>query len=124
MAQSTRQSPKARVADVLTGWQNRLLQLDRRNRLLNFRPGTTAIKIVDWPPDKIFASLSGNAAGLRFDYAEPLIGRGWDQMEESGMEAEVEDAPLFIRGDLSSDCTPVRSSTAFAESETSDERVP
>ena len=107
MAQSTRQSPKARVADVLTGWQNRLLQLDRRNRLLNFRPGTTAVKIVDWPPDKIFASLSGNAAGLRFDYAEPLIGRGWDQMEESGMEAEVEDSPLLIRGDLSSDCTPV-----------------
>ena len=51
MARSTRQSPEARVADVLTGWQESLLQLDRRNRLLNFRPGTTAVKIVDWPPD-------------------------------------------------------------------------
>ena len=107
MARSTRQSPNARVTDVLTSWQDRLLQLDRRNRLLNFRPGTTAVKIGDWLPNKIFSSLSGNATGLRFDYAEPLIDRSWDQMEESRMEAEVEDSPLFIPGDLSSDGTPV-----------------
>ena len=108
MARSTRQSPKARVADVLTGWQDRLLQLDRRNRLLNLRPGTTAVEIVDWLPDKIFASLSGNTAGLRFDYAEPPVSRNWRLTEEYGIdEAEVEDPPLFVPGDLSSDCTPV-----------------
>ena len=108
MARSTRQSPKARVADVLTGWQDRLLQLDRRNRLLNFRPGTTAVKIVDWLPDKIFASLSGNTAGLRFDYAEPPVSRNAGLTEQYGIdEAEVEDPPLFVPGDLSSDCTPV-----------------
>ena len=108
MARSTRQSPKARVADVLTGWQDRLLQLDRRNRLLNFRPGTAAVKIVDWAPDKIFASLSGSASGLRFDYAEPPITRNWGLTEEYGIdEAEVEDPPLFVPGDLSSDGTPV-----------------
>ena len=96
------------MADVLTGWQNSLLQLDRRNRLLNFRPGTTAVKIVDWLPDKIFASLSGNTAGLRFDYAEPPVSRNWRLTEEYGMyEAEVEDPPLFVPGALSSDCTPV-----------------
>ena len=107
MARSSQQQSKARVADVLAGWQDRLLQLDRRNRLLNFRPGTTAVKIVDWFPDEIFGSLSGNTAGLRFDYAEPLIRHSGDQMEESGMETEVEDSPLFVPGDLSSNCSPV-----------------
>ena len=108
MARSTRQSPEARVAEVLTGWQDRLLQLDRRNRLLNFRPGATAVKIVDWPPDKIFTSLSGSTTGLRFDYAEPSVSRRRGLTEEDGLdEAEVEDPPLFVRGDLSSDCTPV-----------------
>ena len=108
MARSARQSPEARVAEILTGWQDRLLQFDRRNRLLNFRPGTTAVKIVDWPPDKIFASLSGNTTGLRFDYAEPPVSRSWALTEEDAIdEAEVEDTPLFVPGDLSSDCTPV-----------------
>ena len=108
MARSTRQSPEARVADVLTGWQDRLLQLDRRNGLLNFRPRTTAVKIVDWLPNKIFASLSGNTAGLRFDYAEPPVSRNRGLMEEYGVdEAEVEDPPVFVPGDLSSDGTPV-----------------
>ena len=96
------------MADVLTGWQDRLLQLDRRNRLLNFRPGTTAVKIVDWLPDKIFASLSGRTSGLCFDYAEPPVRRNWGLAEEYGVdEDEVEDPPLFRPGDLSSDCTPV-----------------
>ena len=96
------------MADVLTGWQEGLLQLDRRNRLLNFRPGTTAVKIVDWLPDKIFASLSGRASGLRFDYAEPPVRRNWGLTEEFGVDDdEVEDPPLFLPGDLSSDCTPV-----------------
>ena len=96
------------MADVLTGWQDRLLQLDRRNGLLNFRARTTAVKIVDWLPDKIFAALSGNTAGLRFDYAEPPVRRNWGLTEEYGVdEAEVEDPPLFVPGDLSSDGTPV-----------------
>ncbi|MCY4558103.1 MAG: nucleotidyl transferase AbiEii/AbiGii toxin family protein [Chloroflexi bacterium] len=108
MARPTRQSPKSRVADVLTGWQDRLLQLDRRKGLLNFRTRTTAAKIVDWLPDRIFASLSGNTAGLRFDYAEPPVRRNWGLTEEYGIdEAEVEDPPLFVPGDLSSDGTPV-----------------
>ena len=108
MARSTRQSPEARVAEVLTGWQDRLLQLDRRNRLLNFRSGTTAVKIVEWPPDKIFTSLSGNTTGLCFDYAEPPVSRSWGLAEEDVIdEAEDEDLPLFVSGDLSSDCTPV-----------------
>lgn len=96
------------MADVLTGWQDRLLQLDRRNGLLNFRARTTAVKIVDWAPDKIFATLSGSASGLRFDYAEPPVRRNRGLTEEYGVdEAEVEDPPLFVPGDLSSDCTPV-----------------
>ena len=108
MARSTRQSPEARVAEVLTGWQDRLLQLDRRNRLLNFRPGTTGVKIVDWSPDKIFASLSGNNTGLRFDYAEPPVSSSRGLTEEYGIdEVEDEDPPLFVPGDLSSDGTPV-----------------
>ena len=108
MARSTRKSPEARVADVLTGWQDRLLQLDRRNGLLNFRARTTAVKIVDWQPDRIFAALSGNSAGLHFDYAEPPVRRNWSLTEEYGVdEVEVEDPPLFVPGDLSSDCTPV-----------------
>ncbi len=108
MARSTRQSPEARVVEVLTDWQDRLLQLDRRNRLLNFRPGTTAVKIVDWSPDKIFTSLSGSATGLRFDYAEPPVSRSRGLTEVYGIdEAEDEDPPLFVPGDLSSDGTPV-----------------
>ena len=107
MARSTQQPPKARVADVLSGWQDRLLQLDRRNRLLNFGPGNTAVKIIDWLPDEIFNALSRTTAGLRFDYAEPPISRSGNQMEESGMQTEIEAAPLFVPGDLSSDCSPV-----------------
>ena len=93
-----------RIAAVVSGWQNRLLQLDRRNSLLNFRPGRSAVRVMHWEPDDIFTSLLNASEGLRFDYEEPVIGRRENQPEDSGGPDGDEVDSLFISGQLIGDC--------------------
>jgi len=61
-------------ADIVEGWQARLLQLNGRNSLLNFKPGGTTALIADHTPDEIALRLDSSRNDLKFDYAEPKSG--------------------------------------------------
>jgi len=94
------------IAAVLRRWQHHLLDLSRRNRLLFFKPGRSAVRIVDEEPDRISEAL-GSARGLSFDYAERRANQrsvfSVEDQETSTVEPEVVIRP----GDLSSDCPPL-----------------
>ncbi len=58
------------VAAVMADWQKKLLQLDRRNNLLYFKPGR-AIEIVNATVDGLTEQLVASRNGLSFDFVEP-----------------------------------------------------
>lgn len=98
----------ADIAEVLGRWQQHLLDLSRRNRLLFFKPGRSSIRIVEQDADTIFESL-GSSRGLSFDYAERRHREG-DLFSVEGEEAsdrEAEPEVVVVPGDLSSDCAPL-----------------
>ncbi len=98
------------VSEVVENWQTRLLQLDRRNNLIYFKPGRTATLIADYSPDEIASRLDPSRSGLTFDYAEPRSGpRGANRFQAStDQPKESEETEPFVReGDLKSDCTPI-----------------
>ena len=84
----------ADVGAVIGRWQQSLLDLSRRNRLLFFKPGKTFVRLLDREPDTLIEALSSRR-GLRFDYAE----RKTPEEDESEIR--------FVRGDLSADCAPL-----------------
>ena len=84
----------AEVGAVIGRWQQSLLDLSRRNRLLFFKPGKTFVRLLDREPDTLIEALSSRR-GLRFDYAE----RKTPEEDESEIR--------FVRGDLSADCAPL-----------------
>ena len=104
MDASELESISAQITAVVNGWQNRLLQLDRRNNLLNFRPGRSAVRITNWAPDDIFSSLLSASAGLRFDYEEPVIALRNNQTDDPESVDDEETGSHFISGDLIGDC--------------------
>ena len=98
----------AGIRGVVEDWQRKLLQFDRRNGLLYFRPGRSAVLIQDHTPDKMASRLDSSRRGLKFDYTEPR-GRG-SRRRRPGQSAansahdQSEAEPPIIRGDLRSDC--------------------
>ena len=60
----------AGIGGVVEDWQRKLLQFDRRNGLLYFKPGRSAVLIHDHTPDRIATSLDSSRRGLKFDYTE------------------------------------------------------
>ncbi len=97
------------TSNVVEGWQRRLLQLDRRNNLLYFKPGRTATLIADHSPDEIASLLDSSPRGLTFDYAEPRSrprGANRFQAPNAQPEESEETEPYVREGDLQSDCTP------------------
>ena len=85
------------VSERIGEWQNRLLQLGRRNQLLYFRPSRTAVGIVGTTPDELRTRLEKSRSGLRFPYVQP---RG-HQSTDPGKEASDD---IVIKGDLATDC--------------------
>lgn len=98
------------IARRIGEWQTRLLQLDRRNNLLYFKPGRRAVGIVSIAPDDLERRLQGSRKGLTFTYAEPRRspGRGVDQVPGSADEDELaaNEGPRVIEGELQTDCEP------------------
>ena len=95
-----------KLADVVGEWQTRLLQVDRRNNLLYFRPGRTAIEIVDTSPDEISEALIASRRGLSFDYAEPVRRSARDhERDEDGDEHETE--VYVTEGDICTEIDPL-----------------
>lgn len=96
-------SQPSNFSEVVTEWQRRLLQLDRRNNLLYFKPGRTAVLVADHTAESITAGLhSAGRRGLTFDYAEPRPPRSGDPFYPAPTGPV---APYVVPGDLRSDGT-------------------
>ena len=85
-------SHSSRVRDTVAEWQTRLLQLNKRNNLLNFKP-KRAVRILNRAGDAFARELSSSRTGLRFDYVEPK--RGAEPPEEPDIRGDIDvDLPL------------------------------
>lgn len=98
------------VQATIAEWQNRLLQLDRRNNLLYFKQGArSSVRILTDDVDDFVVTLSESKAGLDFDYGEPRSKKRVDPFavdEELEPDAD-EPGPLIIEGDIRADCPPL-----------------
>ena len=99
------------IARKLGDWQTRLLQMDRRNNLLYFRPGRGSVGLIDTTPDQLDRRLESSRKGLTFPYAEPKRSRrrGFAAAIDNpnNDDTDTGEAPAFIEGDLRTDCEPV-----------------
>lgn len=91
-------------------WQKRLLQLDRRNNLLYFKPGRTAVGIIGISPDDLDQRLLASRKGLSFTYTERRRSpRGGVEQVPGRDDADslaADEGPPVIEGELSTDCEP------------------
>lgn len=97
------------VVEAVRQWQNRLLQLDRRNALLYFPIGKRGVTLIGTEPDALLERLRGARAGLPFPYAErirPTIGSLF-RLPESADEGGGEPRVRVVRGDLECDLPPL-----------------
>ena len=106
MSQS-QQSDDLQFAASVEDWQRRLLQLDRRNNLLYFKPGRSAVLIVDQTPDSIVRNLLTSRKGLDFDYAESRSRRPSANFQPTVDRQDEDDEPYVIPGDLSGDISTI-----------------
>ncbi len=82
----------------ISEWQERLLQLNRRNNLLYFRPGRSTVEITGVEPDALDARLRRESKGLMF--ASPVV-RPTRQQGGFVIDPDVEAAePEVVPGDL------------------------
>ena len=95
------------ISAVIARWQQSLLDLTRRNRLLFFKPGKTFVRLIDVGPDELLERLS-SPRGLSFDYAERRTRRS-DLFPDSFSRPPDDDEPdvWIVKGDLSADCAPL-----------------
>ena len=105
------------LADVIEQWQKQLLQLDRRNHLLYFKPGRSAIKIAEHTADSIFDKLLTKTRALTFDQVQRRPARGAG--DPFAVPAEDEDAAqtddhIVAPGDLRGDHPPLETQRRLA----------
>lgn len=93
------------IASRIGEWQTRLLQLNRRNNLLYFKPGRSAVGITGFGPDELYGRLRRSRRGLEFPYAPPPRRRGRFSQADEHEEESV--SPVSSRGDLETDCEVV-----------------
>ena len=86
-------------------WQTRLLQLNRRNTLLYFKPGRSTVGIMGLGPDELYGRLRRSRRGLEFPYAPPPRRRG--RFAQDAEPEEEPAVPATSRGDLETDCEVV-----------------
>jgi hypothetical protein len=63
-------SSRVDLSSVIAGWQQKLLQLDRRNNLLYFKLGRGSVRILEHSPDEIDERLLSAKRGLSFPHGE------------------------------------------------------
>ena len=93
------------IASRIGEWQTRLLQLNRRNNLLYFKPGRSAVGITGLGPDELYDRLRRSRRGLEFPYAPPPRRRGRFAQDDESEEEPA--APASSRADLATDCEVV-----------------
>ncbi len=88
--------------DTIGKWQERLLQLDRRNSLLYFKPESRSVLLMEERTSDEMTKLldSKGVRGTSFDYTAPRRRHSLRMSPESGHETDEN----VIRGDLRSDC--------------------
>ena len=101
---ATSQDADGAIADRIGEWQTRLLQLNRRNNLLYFKPGRSVVGIVGTTPDELDGRLQRSRRGLEFPHVTqaPSRRRGFVIEEDEPEVGEPEVRP----GDLATDCEP------------------
>ena len=93
------------IASRIGEWQTRLLQLNRRNNLLYFKPGRSAFGITGLGPDELYDRLRRSRRGLEFPYAPPPRRRGRFAQDDESEEEPA--APVSSPSDLTTDCEVV-----------------
>ena len=89
----------------LSEWQARLLQLDRRNNLLYFKPGRSTVGVIDVTPDELDTRLRRARRGLTFDYTPPRLPRRRRGNSVALDEPDTDDPdPVVKPGDLKTNC--------------------
>ena len=95
------------VSAVIARWQQSLLDLTRRNRLLFFKPGKTFVRLIDVKPDELLERLS-SPSGLSFDYAERRTHKPALFSDSLSRPLEDDESNVsIVKGDLSADCAPL-----------------
>ena len=92
------------IAARIGEWQTRLLQLNRRNNLLYFKPGRSAVGITGFTPDALDRRLERSRRGLEFPHVAVTSSRRRRFAAEE--DAEEADEPEIRPGDLTTDCEP------------------
>ena len=92
------------IARRICEWADRLLQLDRRNNLLYFKPGRSAVGITSITPDELDERLRRSRLGLEFPYSPPAPTRrrGFAVQDDTNHTDDV----VVYPGDMTTDCEP------------------
>ncbi|MCY4371013.1 MAG: DUF4011 domain-containing protein [bacterium] len=91
------------ISQRIAEWQTRLLQLNRRNNLLYFKPGRSAVGITGMTLDALGKRLRRSRTGLRFPY---VMRRKRKRGFSTTNDPNVDEEPRVIQGDLTTDCGP------------------
>ncbi len=92
------------IARRICEWADRLLQLDRRNNLLYFKPGRSAVGITSITPDELDERLRRSRRGLEFPHSPPAPTRrrGFAVQDDNNYTDDV----VVYPGDMTTDCEP------------------
>ena len=89
-------------------WQQNLLDLTRRNRLLFFKSGKSVVRILETDPDPLIDNLSASKKGLSFPFAERRSRPERSTVFETETDPSVEESEVsIIPGDLTTECAPL-----------------
>ncbi|MEX2376343.1 MAG: DUF3320 domain-containing protein [Dehalococcoidia bacterium] len=89
----TPESSMDQVAKRLENWKRQLIDLTRRNRLLNYKPSkASSVEIVDEVPQQIFRQL---LEGNRF-FFDPKPGAGGDSGAAEGLDEEDDGEEFYL----------------------------
>ena len=92
------------VSRQIGKWAEQLLQLDRRNNLLYFKLGRSAIGITSIAPDELDERLRRSRHGLKFPYVPPAQARRRGFATES--DTNHTDDAVVRPGDMTTDREP------------------
>ena len=102
---SARTDLRIRIAE----WQSHVLQLDRRNGLLYFKPtGRSSVRVLTQDVDNLFKTLEDAGKGLSFDHVQPRGRQNERILFVPGGKATDGNEPdyVVIEGDLDTEGDP------------------
>jgi len=98
-------TPDAKLSTTIHAWQERLLQLDRRNSLIYFKGGSTTVPVLTESMDHLDSRLQQSRNGLTFPFAE-RIGRSTSRFGAPDDPPTTQEVRTRA-GDLSSSLDPL-----------------